>query len=557
MNSLTVIGIVSAQTYLVCTGGFAALASILLVLSRKQNTRLRAQQKKSAQEIASRLASLETANQARNSFLTALSHEIRNPLNGITGLAESMNVPTLDAKNRQKLDLLRECTAHLSSLLDDVLDFSKVQPEVFKFSPKIFDLVELMDSVAALASAESEKRNIPVDFSLSPLLRRRFVGDPLRIRQILLNYVYNALKYSSRGKIIVTVWPESISADTAEIFFSVADEGPGISVEEQDKLFAPLEPIPVLGIIRTPRKTLGLSICKTLAEKINGRVWVESEPRKGSVFYFKASFPLAVDRTKPAEIAPAHPVKIFKSALVIDDEEYNRVALSGMLETLGLDVFSASHDCQALQLAAGNDLDLIFVDYSIPGLNGAAIARAIRQLSNPSRRAAIFATTAFNTPEVRNACLDAGMDAFLTKPITPEKLRIALGAIAHKDVPVNSSCASQRAPLSNLRLLATKKGISFQAELKLYFTEFETEFSQLLLALRKEDSGRAAYYAHLLYGRCSFISEWSLETKLRKIEFAAATGRWDDAHTALPEVEAELAELRIRLCSDDPIAQHE
>ena len=507
--------------------------------------------------MAARLASLGKANDARNNFLAALSHEIRNPLNGITGLAESMNASTLDRKSRQKLDLLRQCSGHLASLLDEVLDFSKVQPEAFKFNPKVFEVAELMNSVAALTSAESEKRGIPVEIALSPAVPRQVVGDPLRIRQILLNYVYNALKYSSRGKISITVWQNKTSPNSTEIFFAVSDQGPGISVGEQNKLFAPLESIPGSLSARPARKTLGLSICKTLAEKANGAVWVESEPGKGSVFYFKATFPLVDEREGAPGITPICPANNYKNALVIDDEEYNRVALAGLLETLNLHVFVAAHDRQALDLAAAHSLDLIFIDYSIPGLNGAAIAREIRRMPGPSRKAVIFATTAFNTPEIRSTCLAAGMDAFLTKPITQEQLRLAVGAIAIKDESANSPRAALSSPLANLRLLATRKGISFQDELKLYFAEFETEFNQLQAALKNEDAGRAAYYAHLLYGRCSFIGERSLETKLRKIEFAAATGRWDEAHGEIPEVQGELVQLRLRLCSDDPIAQRE
>lgn len=557
MNSLTVNGAVNSTTYFIFACSFATVTSVLLALSQIRNRRLRSQTKKLERETVPRLALLETSNDAKHRFLTALSHEIRNPLNGITGLAESMNTPALDQENRKKLALLCQCTAHLASLLDDVLDFSRVQPEAFKFHPRAFDVGELMNSIAALTSTESEKRGIPVEITICPSLPRVVMGDPLRVRQILLNYVYNALKYSSRGKISVTVWPNNIPADSAEIFFSVADQGPGIKLEKQNKLFVSFESVPDSGPTQPLRKTLGLSICKMLAEKINGEVWVESEPGKGSVFYFKATFPLLADIVKTVDAATIRPVKSFKKALVIDDEEYNRIALAGMLEALGVHVFTAAHDRQALQLAEEHDLDLIFVDYSIPGLNGAAIAREIRRSSGPSARAAIFATTAFNTPEIRSTCLTAGMDAFLTKPITPEQLRLALGAIATTELAPVSPRPVPRTPLGNLRLLAAKKGISFDAELKQYFAEFEMEFNQLQAALQKEDTGRAAYYAHLLYGRCSFISERTLEAKLRKIEFAAATGRWDDAHATIPEVKDELAELRLRLCSDDPIVQHE
>jgi CheY-like chemotaxis protein len=520
---------------------------------RRWRKQVREQEVNALVEI--RMQEMAKASEARSEFLAAISHEIRNPVNGIIGIVESFKTEGLDPENQHRLNLLHQCARHLSSLLEGVLDFSRFQPEGFKLESKIFDIPELMESVSALTATESEKCGIPVEIAVSPAVPRQFVGDPLRIRQILLNYVCNALKYSRQGKVSVTVWRNKTSPGFMEIFFAVSDEGPGISLEEQSNLFTRFERSASAQSGGMPGAGLGLFICKELAGKMGGKVWLRSETGKGSCFYFSATLATVGENNALKPVLAPIPANL-RSALVIDDEEYNRVALAGLLETLGLKVHTAAEAQAALGLARSHHLDLVFIDYSIPGLDGPAIAREIRSLSGHSAKAALFATTAFNTPETRAICLKAGMDAFLTKPITDERLRLALGAISTKVQEVPDDFRSIPAdPLVNLRLLATKKGIPFKAELDLYFHEFEAEFKHLVIALQKEDSGRASYYAHLLYGRCSFINERNFEKKLRKIEATAATERWDEARCLGDEIQTQLGELRLTLFSDIPVVQ--
>ncbi len=489
-------------------------------------------------------------------FLAGISHEIRNPMNGVIGIAESIRTDDLDLDRRHKLGLLRQCAGHVSALLEDILDFSRGPASPFERELKPFDLPAVMDSVAALTAADSEKFNIPVEIAISPGVPQQLTGDSRRLRQILLNFVGNALKYSGRGKVSLTVWRNQATAGRAEIFFAVCDEGPGITPEMQARLFTRFErdscnqpgPIPDTG--------LGLALCKTLAEKMGGKVWVRSKAGKGSCFYLSAIFATHdnLNNSAPPSCLPI-PTKQ-KTALVVDDEEYNRIALAGLLVALNLSVYSAANDCEALALATNHNFDLIFLDYSIPGLDGPAIARAIRALPGPSAQAAIFATTAFDLPEKRTDCLTAGMNVFLKKPVTLERLRQALGAVPHQNaVEPTTSHPIPADPLANLRLLALKKRVHFTTELALYLNELESELNQLITTLHLEDAGRTSYYAHLLYGRCSFISERKLELALRSIEAAAVGNHWDNARLIAVTVQTELAELQVRLFSDNPVAQ--
>ena len=535
--------------------GYAAVLALGVfgvIRVRERQIRIRNQELEALVEV--RTAELVKASAAKDEFLAGVSHEIRNPMNGVIGIAESFKTEGLDLESRRKFSLLRQCASHLSSLLEDILDFSKVQAGAIELDPKPFDLPELVESITAITGPDSEKYGIPVEIAVSPAVPRELVGDARRIRQILINFVSNALKFSGRGQVSVTVWCKSPSAGQTEVIFAVSDEGPGISADEQQRLFTRFERGAAAQQGRVPGTGLGLALCKGLAEKMGGRIWLESELGRGSCFYFSAPFAAA---EIPAGSAPATHAAVAgsaRSALVVDDQEYNRIVLADLLQTLDFSVLTAGEGQAALALAERQVFDVIFLDFNLPGLSGVDVARGIRVLPNDSAHALILATTAFTTPEKRALCLNAGMDAFLSKPVTMEKLRKALAAATgpgatpattHQPVPADR--------LNNLRLLARKKNAPFAEELALYFSELDVELEQLNAAMQKEDAAGAGHYAHLLCGRCGFIYERELEQTLRKIEGVVANQQWADARFLSREFQAQLAGLRVRLASAVPV----
>lgn len=518
---------------------------------RVRERRIRARNQALEKTVAQRTAELVKANAAKDEFLASVSHEIRNPMNGVIGIAETFPTETLDGESQRKFNLLRQCASHLSSLLEDILDFSRVQAGAIDLEEKSFEVRDLVLSISAMTASESEKRGIPVEIAVSPAVPAKLRGDPRRIRQILLNFVSNALKFSGRGQVSVTVWCKSGLSGKTEVIFAISDEGPGISPEEQKKLFHRFERGAAAEKGRVPGTGLGLALCKALAEKMGGRIWLESEIGRGSCFYFSA--PFAIDDTPPDDDATrpaaAEIQRSYKTALVVDDEEYNRISLADLLDAQGIAVQTAADGFQALAFAELQDFDVIFLDYDLPGMNGLEIARALRALPCPTARAVILATTAFTTPDKQAKCLAAGMNAFLAKPVTKERLLRALQAPT-ATAPAFPSKAVESAPtdrLANLRLLATKKQISFAEELALYFSELEVELDHLHTAVAQEDAAQSGHYAHLLYGRCAFIYERELEQTLRQIESAAATGQWPETQPLLADVRRQLAALRSRL----------
>ena len=533
--------------------GYAlALALGIWGTIRLRERRILAQRAALEVTVQERTAELVKANAAKDEFLAGVSHEIRNPMNGVIGISESLKTTGLDPESRRKFGLLRQCASHLSSLLEDILDISKVQAGVIELDPKPFDLYELVDAVAAMAAADSEKYGIPVEVAISPAVPRRLIGDPRRIRQILLNFVSNALKFSGRGQVDITVWCKpAATPDRTEVIFAVSDEGPGISPEEQQRLFQRFERGAAAQHGRVPGTGLGLALCKGFAEKMGGRIWLESELGHGSNFHFSAPFELAPD---PDESTPAAPATATAAmlALVVDDQEYNRIVLVDLLAQQGISALAAGDGAEALALAGGRDFDLIFLDYDLPGLSGLEVARGIRALGTGSAQARILATTAFSTPEKQAQCLTAGMDAFLGKPVTMERLRKVLAPADGEPAAAPATPAGDG--LANLRLLATKKKIRFADELALYLSELQLEFDHLEAAVHDEDTPEAAHYAHLLCGRCSFIYERALEQRLRQLEETVAKGLWTEARHQLAGLQAGTTALRFRLVSSAPTA---
>lgn len=547
--------------------GYTAVLFLGIIgFMRIRERRIRARNEELEGLVRVRTAELVKANAAKDEFLAGISHEIRNPMNGVIGIAENFRTDALDLEGRRKFSLLRQCASHLSSLLEDILDFSKVQAGAIELDPKPFDLPELVESVAGITRTDSEKYGIPVEIAVSPAVPRMLSGDARRIRQILINFVSNALKFSGRGQVSVTVWCKDAGPGRSEVIFAVSDEGPGISAEEQARLFTRFERGAAAQKGRVPGTGLGLALCKGLAEKMGGKIWLESELGRGSCFYFSAPFPVIETAAEaPAPVAADTPAG--RSALVVDDQEYNRIVLGDLLQSMGFTVQSEQEGQAALDAAARKGFDVIFLDFNLPGLSGVDVARGIRAKPGPSAHALILATTAFTTPEKRAQCLDAGMDAFLGKPVTRERLTKALSGLmpapamsvpAPTQVPAPAAPPAKKSgpadPLGNLRLLARKKGVTIADELAAYFADLDAELAQLEAALTAENADNAGRFSHMLCGRCSFIYLRELEAVQRKVEAAIADLHWSEARQHHAEFVRLLAEERVRVLSSDPTA---
>jgi two-component system sensor histidine kinase TorS len=287
---------------------------------------------------------------------------------------------------------------------------------------------------------------------------------------------------------------------------------------------------------------------------MGGRLWVESEPGHGSTFYLAVTLPVASD--PPARLKHTQggaPETGTLHALVVDDEEYNRIALSGFLEEIGLQVTAAATGEEALAIARHQPLQAVFLDINLPGLSGPDIARALRAMENLAPDLPIIATTAYTTEEKRRLCTAAGMSSFLTKPVSLERIHAALTA----------ATATQRAtasfhppgeeppadPLDNLRLLAQRKGVSLATESALFLTELASETRLLAEAIKRREPATAGETAHRLVGRLAFVRA-TLEAQLAgEIEAGSMNELWDQADASASRLAGLLPGLRDRIAA--------
>ena len=552
--------------------GWAYAAYISLGLAgvvgaiRIRERRIRERNAELEQLVTDRTAELVKANAAKDEFLASMSHEIRNPMNGVVGLSAAIDATPLSPEGRHRFELLRHCATHLATLLEDILDFSRLQSGHIELHEQPFAPAELLESVEAIAAADSAAAGMPVRSAMAPNMPAHLMGDARRIRQILLNFVTNALKYAGRGEVEITTWAKPAGDGRMELTFAVSDEGPGIPYAEQDRVFAKFERGSAARGSRIPGTGMGLAVCRQLAETMGGRVWLESEPGQGSTFYFSA--PLRVAREIPAAPSPQAAFRgLRKLALVVDDEEYNRIAHAAHLERLGFEVHTAPDGASAVARAAAGKFEVIFIDYDMPDIKGPDLARRLREMgSTNGRQPFLIAATAYTTVEKRAECLEAGMDAFLGKPVSEERLREAISSALDSDYPA----AEEPAPVlqaeepaaaygadswDNLRVVARNKGTSLEQEIEDCRRAGASELESIHEGIVQRRPA-AARTAHQLAGRLGFIKAAEAAQLALDLEQALRDSHWEEAAGLETRLAAEWADLqgRFRQSQADQVA---
>lgn len=526
---------------LVAYGGLLALG--LFGIVRLREVAIRRRNAELERTVAERTAQLRQANAAKDEFLASISHEIRNPLNGVVGLAASIDDAALDPPTARKFNHLRHCATHLASLLEDILDFASIERGAFTLNPRPFEVAPLVHSIAAIAADQSAKVGRRVDIRIAPRVPPVLIGDAARLRQLLLNLVINALKYGERGEVEVTVWSKPQTPEACLVTFAVSDEGPGMPPEEIARLFQQFTRGSAAKRSRESGSGVGLSICRAIAGKMGGRLWAESVVGQGSTFSFEVPLPIA-----SAPLAGPGPTAAPEwKVLLVDDEDYNRVALASLLESLGLRLTVARDGPEALAAHEPGRFDLALLDYDMPGMTGPELARALRKRGDA---ALILATTAYATPEKHAECLRAGMNAVITKPITVEKLRAAFAQAfsPQRSSPPVQLAADQRAsPVAALRELATRKGSSLAEERAAFLAALTATGTELSAAIAQRRAPDSSHHAHRLLGQLAYLGHASAETLVRRLEAAVASEQWTEADQLWSESLAALESLRREL----------
>jgi signal transduction histidine kinase/CheY-like chemotaxis protein/HPt (histidine-containing phosphotransfer) domain-containing protein len=530
--------------------GYAAVAGLSLLGGlRYRERRMRARTLELERLVRERTTELEKANAAKDEFLASMSHEIRNPMNGVVGLSAAIDTSFLDEEGRYRFGLLRHCASHLASLLEDILDFSKLQAGTIELDPQPFSPMELLEAVSAITAPMSAAAGVRVEFALGPTVPPRLIGDARRIRQVLLNYVSNAVKYAPRGTIEVTAWARALEGDRVALTFAVSDEGPGIPAAEQKRIFEKFERGAGVRSSHIPGTGMGLAVCRRLAEKMGGSAWVESTPGLGSTFCLELSLPIATDASVDLP-APRALHALLKRALVVDDEEYNVVSLAAMLERHGFTVQRALDASAALRAAVADPPDVVFLDYDMPDTTGPQLARRLRETLGPlGQHPLVIATTAYTTVEKRAECFAAGMDGFLGKPVAEERLQATLDEALRRRHPA----VAPPLPfpdkkgfdsLGNLHTLAQQHARTLESELAAFNADAEAEFGALIAAFASGDPEGSARAAHKIAGRFGFLQAAAPMRRSLQLEQLCRASEWSAARPLAEEIAQDWAALR-------------
>ena len=527
---------------LVAASGYGGLQWRLAYL-RRQNARLELLVQRKTEQ-------LEKANVAKSEFLANMSHEIRNPISGILGLSMAFEETVLDERQRYLADSINSCATLLATLVDDVLDFSKIEAGRIElrsapFSPKV-----LLEQCVSMMTGSAKSAGSEITVFVDPKVPAELVGDSGRIQQIVLNYLTNALKFGPGKPIVVAAQPGFHD----RVRFLVRDLGPGMTEAESSSLFTKFTRLESARAGNIRGTGLGLAVCRLLAGKMGGRVGVDSKPGEGSCFWAEIPFVAAPPRA-PEGAAP-QVARTPLRALIVEDIDYNVVAMQAMLRKLNIHSEVVNDGLAALDRLRSSFYDVAFLDWNLPGLIGTEVAARYRAVEPSTRRTIIIATTAHSSNLNREACLQAGMDAFISKPITPAKIAGALKDLGGPlrtaaSIEVRSQGITLEPPgeidLEMLSFLANETLEGLAGQIERFLASFDADRENARRIVEGGDRTEIHRIAHRLLSHCSVVKYEALTRIASELQRASAQAPQKRLEDLLSEFEQEFASFRYKL----------